>query len=292
MSEVLYPDPAGSLWYTLAQELREFRAVLGLTGGELGQILRVDKSSVSKLEHGKLRLKPDQARLLDAWQRSLLLSKLAEEGRTRLARASQPLTPGRWELLVLHASREHSDDWKKAHQTHEERASNLRVWEPAWVPGLMQTPEYARANIQGGSPEEDVERLIDDRLERQERFFTGRRQYLWALIDESVLDRFTAHRDIMRAQLKRLLELSELDTIGLRVLPRGRFHAGLDGSFELMQFGDGSHPMAYTEAAFGWRLVSDVAEVESFALRYDRLGNFALPEDQTRDLIHKLMETI
>ncbi|WP_281280949.1 DUF5753 domain-containing protein [Actinocorallia herbida] len=153
------------------------------------------------------------------------------------------------------------------------------------------TPPGDRSGARGSS-EEDVERLLADRLKRQQRFLSGQRQYLWALIDEGVLDRFIAHHDIMRGQLAHLLELSELGTVGLRVAPRGRFHAGLDGSFELMQFGDGSPPMAYTEAVFGWRLVSDVAEVESFALRYDRLGNLALPEDQTRDLVRKLLETI
>ncbi|ROO84877.1 hypothetical protein EDD29_2406 [Actinocorallia herbida] len=290
MSELAYPDPAASLWFLIARELHEFRIVLGLTGSELGMILGVDKAAVSKIEHGKLRLRPDQARLLDAWERAVLTMKLAEGGRARLVSRASALSAGRWELMVFHAGRENSDDWQEAYEKHKERASVMRAWEPVWVPGLMQTPDYARKVIYAGFPE-NPEKLLRERMQRQERFLNGS-QHLWALIDEDVLSKFTGHPEVMRAQLAHLLELSALDKIGLRVIPRGRIHAGFDGAFEVMHFGDGTPPMAYTEAALGWRLVRDVPEVDSFALRYDRLGQLALPEVATRDLITKHLETM
>ncbi len=292
MNVLEYPDPRASLWHHIASELRQFRAVLGLTGSQLGQILKCDKSTVSKIEHGGMRLKPDQARLLDAYEQSLLLGKLASEHRTRLSRDSPPLAMGRWELLVFHASREQTEDWYKAHQEHEDRATALRIWEPLLVPGLMQTPEYAREVFRSGDlSESDIEERLEVRIQRQERFLADGGPYLWVLVDEGVLDRPGGGREVMRAQLVHLLGLSERNNICLRVIRKGsRLHRGLEGRFRIMSFSAGIPSMAYTEAALGWRLVSDVAEVDLFALRYERLGQLALPEDDTSDLIREHLE--
>ncbi len=284
-----YPDPRSSLWHHIASEIRQFRTVLGLTGTQFGQILHCDKSTVSKIEHGVMRLKPDQARLLDAYERSFLPGALPSDQRPHLDRTPRPGTIGRWEVLVFHAGREQTEDWYEAHQEHEERATALRVWEPLLVPGLMQTPEYAR-EVFHASGQTDVDAKVEARMRRQERFLTDGGPYLWVLIDEGVLDRFDRDHEIMHAQLDRLLEFSKRDNIGLRAIRRGRFHSGLDGPFEIMSFAAGVPSMAYTEAAQGWRLISDVAEVDLFALRYERLSQLALPEHETRDFIRKYLE--
>lgn len=112
---------------------------------------------------------------------------------------------------------------------------------------------------------------------------------LWVLLTESALDRPVGDAEMMRKQLAYLLEVSERPNIGIRVVPRSaRAHFGLDGSFKIMSgdYGD----IAYTESPGGGRLVPSASEVRSYVLRYDRIGQKALPEDLSRDLIKKVTE--
>ena len=93
------------------------------------------------------------------------------------------------------------------------------------------------------------------------------------------------------SQLAYLLEVSERPNVGIRVIPRSAgTHFGLDGSFKIMSgaFGD----VAYTESPGGGRLVPSAMEVRSYVLRYDRIGQKALSDDQSRDLIRNIMEAM
>jgi transcriptional regulator with XRE-family HTH domain len=282
VGEERYPDPRLSLKALIAAELRLLRRELGLTGAQLGQIMKVDKTLVSRIENGQRPLQLEHARLLDAHVAGLRGERFGVNG----ADAHHP----RFEALVLLVARQPSDDWNLEHIQQEQRAHTLKLWEPLFVPGLLQTESYAREVYTSTDVPMDVDRLVERRMERQKILARPDPPRLWVLLEEGVLDRPAGGREVMREQLARLLELGERPNITIRVVRKGkRLHQGLEGPFKIMLF-SGELPMAYTEAAVGWRLVSNPTDVDSFALRHDLLGSIALTREDSRTLIREYME--
>ncbi|MEO3782864.1 DUF5753 domain-containing protein [Actinocorallia sp. B10E7] len=283
MAEERYPDPRLSLKSLIAAELRLLRRELGLTGTQLGQIMKVDKTLVSRIESGRRPLQLEHARLLDAHAADLRKQRLGENGNPD---DHHP----RFESLVLLAARQPSDDWNQEHVRQEQRAHTLKLWEPLFVPGLLQTESYAREVYSSTDVPMDVERLVERRMKRQELLTRPDPPRVWVLLEEGVLDRPAGGREVMREQLAHLVELGELPNIVIRVVRKGKcLHQGLEGPFKIMLF-SGELPMAYTEAAVGWRLVSNPADVDSFVLRHENLGSIALPREESRALIREYME--
>lgn len=264
------PDPKSSLWAFIACHLRFCRLQHKLTGDLMGEILICSKSTVSRLETGGLQLDMPQAAALDcAWD-----------------------TGGLFSTLVWYATLGHSPDWFKQYVDLEQKASVIKVWEVALIPGLLQTADYARAGLMTGGVE-DVEAAVEQRLRRQAILDREHPPVLWVLLAESLLELPCGGPAVMKAQLAHILELSERPNIGIRVVPKSvGHHPGLDGAFMLITM---SHPhteVAFVEAPGGGRLVPNITEVASYALRYDRIGQQALPEDPSRDLIKRVMEAM
>ena len=93
----------------------------------------------------------------------------------------------------------------------------------------------------------------------------------------------------MREQLAKLLELSALHHVSVRVVPwSAGGHLGQEGAFKVMTVG--ATDVVYTEASMGGRLAQGISEVESFAILYDQISVKALPEDLSRSLIQEVME--
>jgi len=114
---------------------------------------------------------------------------------------------------------------------------------------------------------------------------------LWVLMDEGVLDRPVGNSAIMKAQLNRLLEASELPHVIVRVVPRSAgAHLGLDGAFRIISLS--SRDIAYVGAQGGGRLIEGTAEVRELGVKFDRIGAKALSQDDSRTLIERLMETL
>lgn len=98
-------------------------------------------------------------------------------------------------------------------------------------------------------------------------------------------------REVMRKQLNHLLEMSERDNINVRVVPKSTgAYPGLGGSFSVIASDLGD--IAYTESPGGGRLVPSTPEVESYANRYDRIGQVALPTGLSRQMIRDAMEAL
>lgn len=170
----------------------------------------------------------------------------------------------------------------------ERTATIFKIYEALAVPGLLQTREYATALITAGG--HDVERLVEERIRRQDIFTKNPPPELWALIDECVLHKVVGGREVTRAQLAQLLALSEQPNVVIRVVPRDAgAHVGFDGSFAVMV---APHPVgivAYAEAPGGGRLIA-TDEVREYEIRYERIGQRAHPATLSRDLIRAAME--
>ncbi|MGH3873608.1 MAG: helix-turn-helix domain-containing protein [Pseudonocardiaceae bacterium] len=109
------------------------------------------------------------------------------------------------------------------------------------IPGLFQTPDYARAIIRAGHPslpDAEVQRRVDLRMQRQ-TVLTRQPEPLqvWSVLDEAALRRPVGGPEVMRAQLQHLVKLAERPGIDLQVLPLATgAHTGLDGTFTVLDF--------------------------------------------------------
>lgn len=261
-------DPDASLWDWLAYDLRFYRRKYGMTQNAMSQILGVSSSHLSNMELGLRRLTEKHAKRLD----------------------ERFKTGGHFQRLLRFARRGHDPDWFKQYTEIEARATLLKVYDALAVPGIFQTPEYARALFMANGAE-NVEELLDRRMARQSILTRNNPATVWAIISQNAIDWPVGTPDEMRKQLAQLLELSTLPSIGVRVLPRSaNAHAGFDGSFYHMSGED--EDVVFVDAPGGGRLVPSPSEVRSFGMQYDRIGQATLPESLSRELIQKVMEEL
>ncbi|MEU3187666.1 helix-turn-helix transcriptional regulator [Streptomyces sp. NPDC006923] len=216
----------------LGDELRRLRRSAGLTSGETARLLGWHQSKVSRIETGVSGVKDtDLAGLLDAL-------RIADPRlRTLLgALAGVPGTgPGWWKAYDGVIPPGYRD-----FISLESQARVVRTLETSVVPGLLQTPGYARAVTQAaleGLPAATVDSLVEVRLARQEALRAPSPLELNAVLDEAVLLREVGGRGVMREQLRRLVELARLPHVCVQVLPfAAGGYVGLTGPFVIFSF--------------------------------------------------------
>jgi transcriptional regulator with XRE-family HTH domain len=264
--ELLNPD--ASLWDWIAADLRFWRQKHGLSGSQMGQIMSCSRHTVSNLEAGRFKLTDAQAAAVD--HRFDLNNH--------------------FQRLLKYAREGHDPNWFREHLTYEAKARQHKISELSVIPGLLQTEAYMRYQFTEAGVR-DVEGQVAARLARQKILTKESPPLVWVLLDEGAIDRPMGGPEVMREQLAWLLELSALHHMSVRVVPKTvGWHHGLQGSFKVMTVG--ASDVVYTEANGGGRLVLGTAEAEAFAIRYDKIGVKALPEDPSRSLIMEVMEAM
>jgi transcriptional regulator with XRE-family HTH domain len=256
-----------SLWAVIALQLRFQRERANLTGTQLGDRIGCVRSTVSRIESNSLKLDPKQATLADEALK----------------------TGGLFSALLVHAMREPGGHWRKEHRDIEATASTIRIFEAIVVPGLFQTPDYARAlAIADGGTEEAVQAAVEERIARQAILAREDPPLLWVILAETALEWPVGGAEVMREQSARLLELADMPNIGIRVVPReAGAYKGLDGSFKVLSNASGD--VAYLESPGQGRLVYSL-EARPYLDRYDRIGVKALNDEQSKNLIRTKME--
>ncbi|MGV9245071.1 helix-turn-helix domain-containing protein [Streptomyces sp. NPDC003710] len=218
----------------LGAELRDLRAGAGLTSGEAAALVGWHQSKVSRIETGSSGVKPGDVRLLldaygvdDPELRELLLVLAGSEdggGRQNWWHAYRGVLPPAYRDFI----------------SLESQASGMRTLETSVVPGLLQTPEYARAVTRAavGTLEDDkLDALVEVRLARQEVLRADPPLRLSAVLDEAVLRREIGGPGTMARQLNRLLEAARLPHVRLQVLPfAAGAHIGITGPFVIFSF--------------------------------------------------------
>ncbi|MEV5384778.1 helix-turn-helix transcriptional regulator [Streptomyces sp. NPDC052721] len=218
----------------LGAELRMLRTGAGLTSGEAARLVGWHQSKVSRIETGASGVKPADLRLLlDAYQvrdtqlRELLLMLAGSEdagGRHRWWHAYRGVLPPTYRDFI----------------SLESQASAMRTLETTVVPGLLQTPEYARAVTRAAVKDLDEDRLdtlVEVRLARQDVLRSDPPLVLSAVLDEAVLRREVGGPGVMARQLERLMDAARLPQVRLQVLPfAAGAHVGLTGPFVIFSF--------------------------------------------------------
>ncbi|WP_149182964.1 helix-turn-helix transcriptional regulator [Streptomyces sp. TRM49041] len=217
----------------LGEELRSLRLGAGLTSREAARLVGWHQSKVSRIETGRSGVThADVVRLLDAYGvgdrrlRSVLeaLAGAADRGGTGWWRAYRGVLPPQYRDFI----------------SLEAEACGARTLETSVVPGLLQTPEYARAVTRAaleGLPDSTVDALVEVRMARQEVLSGAAPLRLEAVLDEAVLRRQVGGPRVMGAQLRALAEAAALPHVRLQVLPftMGGY-VGLSGSFVIFSF--------------------------------------------------------
>ncbi|GAA3150346.1 helix-turn-helix transcriptional regulator [Streptomyces rameus] len=218
----------------LGAELRTLRTEAGLTSGEAARLVGWHQSKVSRIETGASGVKPADLRLLldaygvrDRHLRELLLMLTGSEdagGRHRWWHAYRGVLPPTYRDFI----------------SLESQASAMRTLETTVVPGLLQTPEYARAVTRAavkGLAEDRLDTLVEVRLARQDVLRSNPPLVLSAVLDEAVLRREVGGPGVMARQLRRLTEAARLPQVRLQVLPfAAGAHVGLTGPFVIFSF--------------------------------------------------------
>ncbi|MFF1695667.1 helix-turn-helix domain-containing protein [Streptomyces sp. NPDC058257] len=218
----------------LGAELRALRTHAGLTSGQAADRVGWHQSKVSRIETGRSGAKATDVRLLleayevkDPHLRQLLVALAGPEdegGRRHWWHAYRELLPPAYRDFI----------------SLESQACRVRTLETTVVPGLLQTPDYARAVTRaalGGRPDELVDALVEVRLARQDVLRAAPPLHLSVVLDEAVLHRPVGGSQVLAGQLKRLLEASQLPHVRIQVLPfAAGEHIGLIGSFVIFSF--------------------------------------------------------
>jgi transcriptional regulator with XRE-family HTH domain len=174
----------------------------------------------------------------------------------------------------------------------EAAAASLRNFENMLVPGLLQTPEYARAVLatRPNTTDDEIEDLVAARLARQAILDRDDPPLLWCVLDEAVLHRPVGDAKIMHDQLAHLVDMSARRNITVEVVPYSAgAHSGLLGAFVIADFDD-APSIVYLETAAEGETVEESSMVAKVALTFDTLRSEALPRGASRDLIMKVAD--
>ncbi|MGY1496321.1 helix-turn-helix domain-containing protein [Streptomyces sp. QTS52] len=266
----------------LGRRLQELREAAGLKREEAARVLRVAPATVRRMEMAEVSLKIPYVHVL-------LTAYGVPEGEVSMFvdLAEEANEPGWWQRFsdVL-------PDWFSMHVSLEGSARLIRSYEPHFVPGLLQTPEYARAVMEAGTightGPEAVERHVSLRMARQKLLTREHPPHLWVIIDETVLRRpVSIDGQVMRDQLDRLLDASESGHVTIQV---AEFldgpHPGTSAPFELFRFAEPELPdMVYTEYLTGALYLDSRREVASHLEVLDHMTAGAASAQRTKEII-------
>jgi len=265
-----------------ASQLMAWRRHKGWTQVDLGAKAGYSASLISGIETLDKPPTSDFARALD---KTLGTPGFDEEAGT----------PGAFMTLYELVAREAYPAFFAPVVPFERDAVRIHGWELGAVPGLLQTAEYARAQIRSGRPQDtpdDIERLVTARIERQTILSKDHPPMMWYVIDEGVLRHLVGGPAVMAAQVDKLIEMSAVPGIVIQVLPfNGDNYAGSDGPISVYDFTE-QPTVCYTECYSGGRIVEARDEVASLITVVALIRASALSPHKSIDLIRQIRSEI
>ncbi|MBR8741743.1 helix-turn-helix transcriptional regulator [Nocardiopsis sp. MG754419] len=261
------PQPA---WTSFGKHLRRLRGQRGITIDTMSTLTGYGSSTISKYENA---YRSPKRSFIDKAE-----NVLHSDG--ELVRS--------WE----DAKRSELDpDWHRRVVNGEEQATEIKMWSPLLVPGPLQTRGYAYRVFRDGGPldsEEEVQRLVDLRVDRLETLRAKNDPRLLSIISEAVIRTVVGSPAVMREQLEHLLELDAGGVVRILVLPLSTpFHGGSSGPFRLLSFKDRA-TVVEVEHASGGELLNGGTVTRLVAV-YGELQTWAVPPVASRDLIAKAL---
>jgi transcriptional regulator with XRE-family HTH domain len=268
----------------LGARLRRLREAKGISREAAGYTIRASESKISRMETGRVGFKPrDIADLLTLYE----VGDAEREVLTALAQEAN--SPGWWhpygDLLAT---------WFQYYLDLEAAATLIRCYEVQFVPGLLQTEEYARAVIRLGYGDEDpveVDRRVRVRMVRKQLLDRPEPPRLWAVVDEAVLRRPIGGPGVMRRQVEALRQACTHPAVWLQVLPfRAGGHAAAGGAFTILRFAEAElTDVVYLEHLTSALYLDKREDVEKYTAAAGRLGIEAEPPERTPVILDRLL---
>lgn len=174
----------------------------------------------------------------------------------------------------------------------EQLTSIIREYQVSLVPGLLQSEDYARTTLRAGNPlggDDEINRLVEARLDRQRLFNRDNCPVMWFVLDESVVTRPVGPDKVMREQISHLLGLISERRIKLQLIPfnETRHHPGLTSSFKILTFRD-KPDVVYVETVAKGEMVTDPEQVSSAAMLFSTLLGVALSPELTEERLRDI----
>jgi transcriptional regulator with XRE-family HTH domain len=265
----------------LAVYFRGLREQRGDSYDELAAILEVDRSQASRLYTGARGFQVEDVLALSRWYglddtEQARLVALAEEARKRAWWQQYDLPPSVRTLIGM-----------------EQAALSIGEYASVVIPGLLQTPAYARAAVAAGAfdmPQQKIPDVVATRMRRQQVLTRKQPPELWAVIDESVLARAGGGAEVMRSQLEHLYARANEPNITVQVIG---FNYGLYPGgyhFIILQMSDGLPDVLYNDSVEEPDDTSDAAALQAAKRRWDRLRALALSPRDSADLILRYID--
>jgi hypothetical protein len=271
----------------LGAQLRRLREQAGVSRDDAGYHIRASGSKISRLELGRVSFKErDVSDLLE-------LYGVPAETKEQLVQLTAEANATPW----WQKYKEVVPDWFHVYVGLEEAATLIRVYEVQFVPGLLQTEDYARAVVMQGSPHlapEEVDSRVAVRMGRQKLFARETPPRLWAIVDEAALRRPMGGREVLAGQIKRLIHAVSEPNITLQVMPfKYGGHAAEGGAFTMMRFPEADLPdMVYMESLTGAHYIDRPDDVEVYAAVMERLSVAGTSPEKTRDILNEILKEI
>lgn len=261
-------DKPNSTWARWGAELRRIRELAGTTQQELSHRIRFSAPLVSGFERGTRAPNRDQAVALDE-----ALS-----------------TTGELERLWVHlkGSTAVPEEWRSFLQL-ERQATEIREFQMALVPGLLQCPAYARSILESSRPrlsEEQLHQAVTTRISRLDEL--DQDTVLRFVIDEIVVRRIFGSPQAAHQQLEHLIRLADSQRIRVALIPMEAMHRpAVAGSFRVMTLKDGRH-VGHVEHLLGESVADKVNDVNLCLSLFGDLQGEALSVQSSIDLLHKI----
>ncbi|MBD0670127.1 helix-turn-helix transcriptional regulator [Streptomyces sp. CBMA156] len=265
--------PTASSAIMFGEELRYARESAGYTQEDLGKLMHLDRTVISRMETG--RRKPS---VLEVEELEGILN-------------AGGLLRRLYGRVDWNASIEHPD-WFQEYVDHEAVVVGLRAYQDSVMYGLLQCRQYARAlftsGVAGGNLEE-VEELTRARLSRQSRFLEPGGPLLLVILDESAIRTVVGGPSVMRSQMEHLLRVAQLPNIVVQVAPFSCRRIIFNAAMVLLELPDGQRSV-YSESLDRGHLTDAAEAVARHQLRYDQLRAECLSEGDSLQLVADALE--
>lgn len=269
----------------VAGELRRLRKAAGLTTGEVGARLGLSQAKVSRVETGVSGLQIDDvAAMLGLYH---VPAKRREEILNLVRRAAEPgwvhvhrhSLPEQWQTLI---------EW-------EDTATSLMHYQPLVVPGILQTPDYARAVIKQTADrdlsESELDTKVAARLGRQGILSRPLPPDLHVVLYEPALSVPVGGPAVMARQLRHLLEMARRPRVTIQVVPFvAGPHSGLEGPFVMMDF-SADPPLVHLENRVMSIFLEEEPHIATYRLAWQRILTKALSPERSAKVITEMART-
>jgi transcriptional regulator with XRE-family HTH domain len=292
-AEVTVNPPGGAptvLRMILGRQLQALREKAGLSYEQAAEAIYSSQWTVRRMERAEGGLKPLTVK-------SLLMAYGVTDVReidAFLALARDASKPGWW-----HSYDDVLAGWFATFVGLEEAATLIRGYDPHWIPGLLQTADYARESVRVGFPgatDQEAERRVALRLARQETLTRPNPPQLWVVIDETALRRPTATTGpaIMRAQLDKLIHATQQPGITIQILPfTAGLHPAMYGPFRVFRFGAPELPdIVYGEHLTSAYYIDKPDETAAYVQALDRISAQSVPAADTAATLRTIAKEI